>query len=1059
MKKRTIILCWNLFCFISLLLSQDKDFFDITGNTPEANMQINSITNPVDYSTGLANINIPLFEVKSRGKIIPISLSYNHNGLKAQQYSKWIGLGWNLNGEISITRSIKGKEDKLNDVYKDDLINYVEGSREWYSKCYYIATTRSNDSEPDIFYYKLLDRSGSFILHKEVSDGAVKAVTIPYDPIKIEIIDNGNGLKIIDDNGNAYTFNVKEGTVSSSNVDIPDLITSWKCSSIYDSQGNNLFGFEYKTCATEKNGIALLDRIIEDNPTNWHNARVDIPNISFNNKTYYAQWTQMYNNNGDPFYGEYNFSISRNTPVDPTDIHKPDLPTPQERLIDFQTLYPKRLSKIKVNDQVLLELITNNYGVLESISMLGKTISFDNQLFTEDNIYNNVDDKCPILNSLLISADNKTEKYNFDYYGTPPPKPDPMEMNYTNDFWGNNTTGTTGTTGQFYSVTINHKRDLIPQKELMCDADDKIYDSGFCSSGEDKTSTDGVLKLIINPLGGKTEFIYESNAYIKDKRPAQTLQLDIDSYPYDTKVQYSGGLRIKEIKYSDPNGAKLTRSFKYGQLRKEDDWWYVNESDPENGLGIITRQINISDLVDLQWNYVLNSQGYPWDNSITRLRKIYASPKGSTTFNSTPVVYNRVTEYIEKVNEAGEVVDNGKTVYNYNFPEFGWKHADGSISSAYNNYYVEKYDDWMYGQLTEKEVYKRNNDNTYTKIFSSSYEYENVAPDLSFQFCKVYQERFFSILGNNNPNLLDFVIGRLYPFNDPLDYFDLSLSDIYKYQSYIIKTGVKKPTIQIDKTFTDQGCIENKTEYQYGNKHIYPIEIKTTNSDSKIKIEKMKYTLDESSAFMSQNQAHLQAKANLADSWRLNTVLEKTEQTENTITNNYFSYKLFPVSQTSFPFVSQVSYDRNNTSINYITSTCNNYDCFGNPLYYISGDNINHVCLWSYSGQYPIAIMNNTTYTEVSNALTGTTPEQLSSSLVPDMAKVEALRRNPNLTKALITTYTYKPFVGISSITDPRGITTFYEYDDFNRLKQTYIIENGEKKVLQKTDYHYANQQ
>ncbi|MBV5342330.1 hypothetical protein JZU68_01495 [bacterium] len=62
------------------------------------------------------------------------------------------------------------------------------------------------------------------------------------------------------------------------------------------------------------------------------------------------------------------------------------------------------------------------------------------------------------------------------------------------------------------------------------------------------------------------------------------------------------------------------------------------------------------------------------------------------------------------------------------------------------------------------------------------------------------------------------------------------------------------------------------------------------------------------------------------------------------------------------------------------------------------------------------------------------------------------------LPNALITTYTYKPMVGMTSATDPRGVTTYYEYDDFNRLKQTYIIENGEKKILQKYDYHYTNQ-
>lgn len=115
--------------------------------------------------------------------------------------------------------------------------------------------------------------------------------------------------------------------------------------------------------------------------------------------------------------------------------------------------------------------------------------------------------------------------------------------------------------------------------------------------------------------------------------------------------------------------------------------------------------------------------------------------------------------------------------------------------------------------------------------------------------------------------------------------------------------------------------------------------------------------------------------------------------------------------------------------------------------------------LWSYKNEYPIAEIKNATFSQVSSALSGITPEQLASSVVPNMDKVEALRQNSNLSNAQITTYTYKPLVGMTSVTDPRGVTTYYEYDDFNRLKQTYIIENGEKKILQKYDYHYANQQ
>ena len=51
-------------------------------------------------------------------------------------------------------------------------------------------------------------------------------------------------------------------------------------------------------------------------------------------------------------------------------------------------------------------------------------------------------------------------------------------------------------------------------------------------------------------------------------------------------------------------------------------------------------------------------------------------------------------------------------------------------------------------------------------------------------------------------------------------------------------------------------------------------------------------------------------------------------------------------------------------------------------------------------------------------------------------------------------TYTYIPYVGVSSVTDPRGITTYYSYDNVGRLIETYQIVNGNKQILNVYKYH-----
>ena len=51
-------------------------------------------------------------------------------------------------------------------------------------------------------------------------------------------------------------------------------------------------------------------------------------------------------------------------------------------------------------------------------------------------------------------------------------------------------------------------------------------------------------------------------------------------------------------------------------------------------------------------------------------------------------------------------------------------------------------------------------------------------------------------------------------------------------------------------------------------------------------------------------------------------------------------------------------------------------------------------------------------------------------------------------------TYTYKPYVGVKSVTDPRGITTYYRYDKNGKLIEEYRLLNGKKHILNAYQYH-----
>lgn len=74
-----------------------------------------------------------------------------------------------------------------------------------------------------------------------------------------------------------------------------------------------------------------------------------------------------------------------------------------------------------------------------------------------------------------------------------------------------------------------------------------------------------------------------------------------------------------------------------------------------------------------------------------------------------------------------------------------------------------------------------------------------------------------------------------------------------------------------------------------------------------------------------------------------------------------------------------------------------------------------------------------------------------SSVTISGTGSIDDIRLHP--LDALMKTYTYEPLIGITSVTDEIGKTSYYEYDSFQRLKQ---IKDQDGNVQKKVEYNYG---
>lgn len=960
---------------------------------------------PVSYFNGLPQISIPISIFRVNGYELPISLSYYASGNKPDSHPGWVGLGWNLSAGGAITRIINGIKDEMTETERRFTINSGNGFST--NPGYYYRTdsvNRTNWSNKNYLYYiKSMKTTSRYPYDTEPDEFVVNIAGISAS----FFLTGNNTVKIKSKSNDNFKINVSLDTKSSY--------------TLYNSGDANLnancFTYINEIILTNKDGIKyyfggdmttiefafnMSSSGFIGTANTWHLKKILIPNgeiIVFN-----------YQKDGIPIVEHNNHSLhacyENNTPIgEPYNTRnisdgnysytfiQPSYLTSIQSSISARTMSFKRSRSAELDYNI-------NSSIFSQKVINVDIVTIDNGYhyadFAEQNYYMQldtiIDNESAIGFSYTNSSNTRLKLENITFDDNQSSLVKQYFFEYNPMSLPSYNSKRTDNWG-FYN---NKYYDSIDYRDLYAF---RTADTSYIKAE--------ILTKMIYPTGGSSQFIYESHDFSKVAK----------QFPFEIidSIGICGGVRIKKIINNDANNNINVREFEY-----------LNKNGVSSG---ILSGIPIYYSEGKQYVKYNFSQWFGWVYYHANEDYIYHYVIGNqqvlnqlANTDGSHITYSSVTEKLS---------DGSKTVYYYSnhdgFPDeepvevlhdFDKKlPLNKFISKELERGLLDSVQYYNGNLLVKKELYTYN---------SNPYRYNDYVKSINTFL--LYSMIRLSAL-------------KYYTFWPYLE----SKKEVYYYSTGTVTTQYKYK-YNLYKFLSEEEIVNSDgtvylSHYQYYLDKYFPQGIQNDPIGVKIRDSHMLHALHRESLFKQEAEG---AISHLVKSIRTDyDVFYNIIKPSSIYTLNLDS----PIEPS--PVQSELwNYD-------YQKDIEFKYDSKGNVLETITKDGLTTAYIWSYKHQHPIAEIKNASFDEVSTALTGTTPDLLANSIIPDMQKVEALRQHPDLSNAQITTYTYKPLVCMTSKTDPRGVATYYEYDTFNRLKRTYIKENGVEKTIQTYDYHY----
>jgi len=488
---------------------------------------------PVGLFTGTPNIDIPLYTLKTKNLSLPISLSYNSNGIKVDQVASWVGMGWSLNAGGVITRTVRDEADEKS--FRDypidfNISNFCPETVEYLKAAIYDGV----DNEPDLFCFNFAGYTGKFVL-----DPDLNPVTVPFQNLKIELDTTGcsdsiNSIYITTVDGIKYIFGegcvetsktYSQGTNCGKSFNVP-IITAWYLKKIVHPFGDTVqFNYDSKVM-TYYSGISqTIKELI---------STLGSCSGGMESNCEYVLWTRALRLS-EISANKFGSIVFRSSD-DRSDLQDYRLDT-----IIIKNMYDQELRTISFSYQ-----FSNNTGYV--------------------NINNDLLKHRMFLNSVIISdkVSEPVETYSFEYIDI---NGLPARLSYAQDHWG------------YFNGHNNN--DFVPDP-----GDD--WEGHFEGRGGNRVPNSnyakkGLLAKIIYPTGGYDSLIYEPNTIYGD---SITVYPSMQYLSIDTVGRLYRHSNSKSISFSVPFDQNDSITCRMDTITYES--CYYAYTDPYDAYGYIT---------------------------------------------------------------------------------------------------------------------------------------------------------------------------------------------------------------------------------------------------------------------------------------------------------------------------------------------------------------------------------------------------------------------------------------------------------------------------------------